>query len=308
MITLGSTGLDVFEIGLGTVELGIPSYGVKLPSEKAKTEKEAVKFLHSALEMGVNFYDTAALYGSSEDIIGKAFADRRDKAVIATKCVHLEDSWFETSGEIYSNFMKSIKNSLKRLSTDYVDVLQLHSSNEKILSHEEVIKFFEDAKKEGLIRFSGASVYGADDAKLAVSAPHMDLVQLAYNVFDRRMDDEVLPMAASLGKGVIIRSILLRGALTPRIEHFNKSSELAVRERVLSLADKLSCSLEDLPAICTSFVLTKRHGVALIGAGNESELKTALCSIDLSLSDKELEILDSYRTDNLQIIEPFRWD
>ena len=306
MIRLGKTELQVSEIGLGTVELGIPAYGVKTPDEQVKTQSDAISFLHKAIDFGVNFFDTAAAYGCSEEILGKAFADRRHKVIIASKCRQIDEKL--SDNDIYTSLMSDTYSSLKQLGTDFVDIMQLHNPTKNLFNNNGFIKFALDGKKTDLFKFVGASVYGVDDALAAVSSPVIDVVQVAYNIFDRRMEAEVFPKASELDKGIVIRSVFLRGALTPRIRYFTKPGEIFVKQHVNNLVDEFGCLLEDLPKICTAFVLTKKPGLILIGTANENELTEALSAVSYSFTSDQFDILNRYSTSNLQIIEPFRWD
>src|SRR5690606_31850647 len=125
------------------------------------SEQEAVELLHQALDSGINFFDTARLYGNSEQLIGQAFSSRRNEVVLCTKCVHFKrgDGSIPRYGELRNIIEASLMESLKALKTDYVDVFMLHSGETDILENEDVQRIFTDLTQRGVTRAIGVSVY-----------------------------------------------------------------------------------------------------------------------------------------------------
>jgi aryl-alcohol dehydrogenase-like predicted oxidoreductase len=167
---LGKTGIEVSEIAFGGVEIGIPyGIGVKNTSDML-SETNAIILLHDAVDSGINFFDTARMYGNSETIMGKAFKNRRDEAIICTKCRHLRDG----SGNIpeYSKLKElietSLNESLKALQTDHIEIFMLHQADMEILENEEISTIFSNLKKDGRCRATGVSTYTPDETKKAV--------------------------------------------------------------------------------------------------------------------------------------------
>lgn len=214
--TLGNTGLRCSAIALGTVEIGL-DYGI--PSDQnieRPDEADAIRFLNQALDLGVNFIDTAQVYGRSEDLIGQALKGRRQEYLLATKLAPITATDLEDEACLRVKVRESVENSLRCLRTDYVDVLMLHSATlEVVMKGEVLIQLLREQQRQGTARFVGASVYeGAGVA--AVSCGGFDIVQIGYSALDRSPEHAMLPLAKAKGVGVVARSVLLKGALTPR--------------------------------------------------------------------------------------------
>ena len=215
--TLGKTGIEVSELAFGGVEIGIP-YGINVKNESDMlSESEAITLLHTSLEAGINFYDTARIYGNSEKIMGQAFSNRRSEIVLGTKCRHFRDE----KGKIpaYHQLKKiiedSLNESLKALQTDYVDIFMLHSVDMEILDNEDVSEIFMSLKKEGRFRATGASTYTPEETKKAIETGVWDVIQLPFNLMDQRQA-EFFSMAQHEGIGLVIRSVLLKGILSDK--------------------------------------------------------------------------------------------
>ena len=215
--SLGKTGIAVSEIAFGGVEIGIP-YGIGVHDHSDMlTHAEAIKLLHASLEGGINFFDTARLYGESETIMGKAFHDRRQQVVLSTKCKHFRNE----KGEIpsYNDLRKTVESSLaeslKELQTDYVDVFMLHQADHEILENENVSRIFSELKDSGMVRAIGASTYTTDETKQAIESRIWNVIQLPFNLMDQRQED-FFDLAAINGVGIVIRSVLLKGLLSDK--------------------------------------------------------------------------------------------
>ncbi|PYP61323.1 MAG: hypothetical protein DMD37_13935 [Gemmatimonadetes bacterium] len=238
---LGRTGLTVGEIGFGAWAIGGNhvgnSYG---PTDDAESRRA----VRRAFELGCTFFDTADVYGHghSEELLGAALRDVRDRVILATKVggnfynrdVHpllaeriaqmadkpinqippdaplpvTHDSNF-TPG--YVRF--ALEQSLKRLGTDYIDVLQLHNPALSLISSMETYAVLEELKREGKIRWYGVSVHPPEEGLAAVRATMPDTVQIVYNVARREAEDEFFPAAHAAGIGVIAREPLANGFL-----------------------------------------------------------------------------------------------
>src|SRR5690606_29245066 len=138
------------------VGIGMPYAGKPMPSEK-----DSIRLLHQSLDEGINYYDTARMYGASERIMGQAFRDRRDRVLINTKCVHFldEDGKIPAGLPVRKTICDSLDESLKTLRTDYVDVFMLHQSSPDLLKNEEVAEVFVELRNQGKVRAIGASTY-----------------------------------------------------------------------------------------------------------------------------------------------------
>src|SRR5690606_34183294 len=214
---LGGTGLEVSEIAFGGVEIGIP-YGIGIKSEADMlTEHDAIRLLHNAVNKGINFFDTARLYGNSESIMGKAFAGMRDKVILSTKCTHFRNS----KGQLFPDdrlrelVTSSVRESLRALQTDYLDVFMLHQADVEILKNETIVRTFADLKEKGITRAIGVSTYLPDETEAVIASGIWDVVQLPFNLMDQRQQQH-FAHAHEKGVGIVVRSVLLKGLLSNR--------------------------------------------------------------------------------------------
>lgn len=192
MRRLGRTDLRVSALGFGASEIGYQ--GVAL--------KTVERLLNGALDAGLNLIDTAACYDSSEELIGRAAANRRKEFHIFTKCGHASgldaDDWTPALIE------KSIARSLKRLRTDYIDLVQFHSCEEEALRRGDVTAALQRARDRGMTRFIGYSGDGAA-ALYAARCGAFDALQMSVNIADQEAIERVLPEAISRDIGVIAK-------------------------------------------------------------------------------------------------------
>lgn len=214
---LGKTGLEVSAVGLGCMGMS-HSYGV--PAD----EKEMISLLHSAVEKGVTFFDTAEVYVygsySNEDLVGKALKPYRDRIVLATKCgIKMVDGKQVVDGRP-DVIRKSIEGSLKRLQTDYVDLYYLHRVDPAV-PIEEVAETMKDLMQQGKIRYWGLSEAGVKTIRRAHAVCPLTAVQSEYSMWWREPEKELLPALEELGIGFVPFSPLGKGFLTGR---FDKST------------------------------------------------------------------------------------
>jgi aryl-alcohol dehydrogenase-like predicted oxidoreductase len=199
---LGRTGLEVTRLGIGLAEIGF---------DLAAQEKEsAAKVLNSALDEGITFLDTAACYDDSEELIGRAVSNRRDEFVLATKCGHVTGG-YQGKAWTRKTIRDSIDRSLKRLRTDRLDLVQLHSCTVDVLEKGDVIEELEKARSDGKTRFIGYS--GDNEAALwAVRSGRFDTLQTSFNLVDQRARYELLGEAHKRGMGVITKRPIANAA------------------------------------------------------------------------------------------------
>lgn len=203
---LGSSELYVSEIGLGCMSLGTD-------------EGQAVKLIHEALDRGVNFLDTADLYdeGRNEELVGQAVQGRREDVIIATKVgnrrVPGQEGWVWDPSKDY--IKSAVKDSLRRLGTDYIDLYQLHGGtlDDPI---EETIEAFEELKREGWIRYYGISSIRPNVIREYVAKSHIVSVMSQYSILDRRPEETVLDLLEENGISAIARGPVARGILSDR--------------------------------------------------------------------------------------------
>src|SRR5437868_10567335 len=216
-VNLGSTGLKVSRICLGTM-----TYGSKKWREWVLEEEESRPFLQRALELGINFFDTADMYsvGVSEEIVGRALKDfiSRDRVVIATKVFNPMGDDPNQRGLSRKHIFHAIDDSLRRLGTDYVDLYQIHrfDPTTPIL---ETMEALHDVVRAGKARYLGASSMWAWQfskaqylARINGLTPFVSM-QNHYNLLYREEEREMLPLCADLGVGVLPYSPLARGLL-----------------------------------------------------------------------------------------------
>ena len=269
---LGRTDLKISEISLGTVELGM-DYGIPVQGDHLQpSEADAARTLNCALDLGVNLIDTAQAYGESEAIIGRALKSRRSEYILATKISSV--SWEGYTGtELRERVEASITESLRTLKTDLIDLLYIHNATPELIQCGEIVEIMQRAQEVGYARFIGTTTYGEAAPLAVLEDGRFDCIQLAYNLLDRQFEERVLPLAKENDVGVVIRSVLLKGALTYRYAHLPEElRELrTVVEAVNSLCRAQSSSLSEL---AYRFVLAHPAvSTALVGTGRVHELQ-----------------------------------
>lgn len=207
--TLGRTGLEVTQLGYGSMGLRGPrTWGVRVIGEEG-----AEKFLHAVLDAGINFLDTSPDYGLSEERIGRYLKPRRSEFYLATKCgcVYTQHEDHLEINHVWKKdvIQRNLETSLRRLCTDYVDVLQFHGGDADTLQREGLIDLLQDLRNQGLVRFLGVSS----------SLPHLpglidlgvfDTFQIPYSCLAPD-HCELITRAAEAGAGVIIRGGIAHG-------------------------------------------------------------------------------------------------
>lgn len=210
--TLGSTGMNVSVLGFGTVKLG-RNQGVKYPETFAIPEdREAQALLHLARDLGINLVDTAPAYGNSEERLGKLLKGQRQNWIICSKSGEEfvnGESLFDFSEE---HTIYSVERSLKRLNTDYLDLVLIHSDGNDmdILQNTPALETLAKLKQQGKIRAIGMSTKTVAGGLWA--AKHSDVVMVTYNLKEQD-EREVLDFCQQNQKGVLIKKALCSGHL-----------------------------------------------------------------------------------------------
>ena len=196
---LGKTDMDVSVLGFGGAEIGF----------EGATAEIVEQLLNSALDAGLNVIDTAECYECSEELIGKAVGSRRNEFFLFTKCGHPRGVGSEDWSP--GSILESIERSLRRLQTDRLDLIQLHSCSESVLRKGDVISALQTARDRGYARYIG---YSGDSraAKFAVESGAFDTLQTSINIADQEVLELTLPLAREREMGVIAKRPIANAA------------------------------------------------------------------------------------------------
>lgn len=303
---------DVFPIGLGCMGLSA-FYGP--PTEQA----EAISLLHKAIDLGVNHFDTAEMYGmgANEKLLGEAFADRRDKVRIATKFgpKFLVDEDGKPTGTTIDgtpeNMRRAVENSLQYLQTDVIDLYYLHRVDPKV-PIEETVGAMGELVKEGKVLAIGLSEASAETIRRAHATHPVSAVQSEYSIFSRDIEADILPTLKEIGATLVAYSPLGRGLLTGSMTADNKpagegeyrqgamqprfadgayEANLALVEEVRTVANAHNAHPGQ---IALSWVLGRGDNiVAIPGTTKLKNLQSNLGAADIVLTDDEVGRLNT---------------
>ncbi|MCF8541992.1 MAG: aldo/keto reductase [Candidatus Nanopelagicales bacterium] len=312
---LGRSGIQVSPLCLGTMMFG--AWG-------NPDEDECVRIIHQALDMGLNFVDTADVYaaGQTEEIVGRALAGRRDDVVLATKFYNPMGEGPNQRGASRQWIVRALEGSLRRLGTDHIDLYQVHHPD-ALTDIDETLGALSDLVRAGKVRAIGTSVFPAEQVVeaqwTAERRGHVRFVteQPSYSIFARHAEAAVLPTAERYGLGVLAWSPLNGGWLTGKYrrdatvpsdsraerngEHFDYRFESA-RQRKLDLIEGLDTIASDaglkLIELALGFVQSHRAVTsAIIGPRTMAQLDSQLTAAGLVLGDDVLDAIDA-------IVEP----
>lgn len=189
---LGKTDMQVSVLGFGGAEIGFEN----------ASPKSVTRLLNHAIDAGLNIIDTAECYERSEALIGQAVANRRDEYYLFTKCGHPDD--FESEDWRPASLLRSIERSLRRLRTDYLDGIHLHSCSAAELRQGDVIEALQRARERGHTRYIGYSGDGSA-ARYAIECGQFDTLQISISIADQEALDLLLPLARERHLGVIAK-------------------------------------------------------------------------------------------------------
>ncbi|ETT51987.1 aldo/keto reductase [Paenibacillus sp. FSL R7-269] len=311
-VKLGKTGLEVSRICLGCMSYGVPERGTHSWS---LSEQESRPFIRKALELGINFFDTANIYsdGTSEEIVGRALKEfaSRDEIVLATKVHGRMRTGPNGGGLSRKAILSEIDHSLKRLGTDYVDLYQIHRWDPST-PVEETMEALHDVVKAGKARYIGASSMPAWQFLKALHTAERHgwtrfvSMQNYVNLLYREEEREMLPLCEAEGIGVIPWSPLARGRLTrdwqetsarSESDQFGKLlySQTEEADRLVALRLKEIAEQREIPRaqVALAWVLQKKPVTApIVGATRMSHLEDAAAAVSVTLTDEEIRRLE----------------
>ncbi len=298
--TLGSTQRDLPAIGLGCMGLS-EFYGP--PTEQSA----AIKLLHEAIELGVEHFDSAEMYGmgsANESLLGEAFHDRRDQVFIATKFGPTRDP---ETGEFTGidgsreNCRRAVEGSLSRLKTDVIDLYYLHRVD-PMTPIEETVAAMGELVSEGKVRAIGLSEASGDTIRRAAKIHPIAAVQSEYSIFSRDIEEAVIPACIDVGASLVAYSPLGRGMLsgrfkeeslgeadfrsmTPRFQGEAYEANVALVDEIEAVATAKGCTSAQ---VALAWVLGRGEHIHTIpGTTKLENLKANLGAYEVSLSEDE---------------------
>jgi aryl-alcohol dehydrogenase-like predicted oxidoreductase len=300
---LGEQGLEVSAEGLGCMGMS-EFYG-------HADEGEAIRVIHRALELGVNFLDTADAYGpfTNEKLVGRAIADRRDQVVLATKFANVRGENGERLGirGDAEYVRQACDASLQRLGVEHIDLYYQHRVDKNV-EIEETVGAMKELVEAGKVRYLGLSEASPETIRRAHAVHPITALQTEYSLWTRDPEDGVLPGVRELGIGFVAYSPLGRGFLSgrfkspddfeegdfrkhnPRFEGENFQKNLELVERVKEIADEKGATPGQL---ALAWVLAQGEDIVPIpGTTKVNNLEENVAAAEIELTDPELERID----------------
>lgn len=305
--SLGRTGVQVSAACMGTMTFGWE------PDDWGSHEKESLEIAAKAIDLGINFFDTADVYGRgiSETIVGKALKGKRENIVLATKCHgKMADEDPNAWGNTRRHIVQACEASLKRLATDWIDLYQIHRPQPEV-PIDETLRALDDLIRSGKVRYAGCSTFAAwqvCEAHYVAKSLGIDgfvCEQPPYNLLDRRIERELLPFCRTYDYAVIPWSPLAGGQLSGKyldnsvtkgryatsdpMNRVNKRSSDAVR-RLKRIADRSGMSLARLSLAWVA----SQPGISslIIGARSLGQLEESVAACQVRLLEKTLKQID----------------
>ena len=311
---LGRTGLRVSALSLGTMTFG----GARSDWFRAvgSTEvDEARTLVDLCVEAGVNLFDTADVYsnGASEEILGQALGSRRGDVLVATKLHGRMGEGPNDLGQSRHHIVSAVEASLRRLGTDYIDILQVHGYDGRT-AIEETLRALDDLVRAGKVRYLGCSNYSAWQLMKALGASERERLtryeplQAYYSLLGRELEHELVPLCLDQEVGILVWSPLAFGLLSGKYRRGQPEPEGTRRTAwgepgtideeqaydVIEVLHELADARGSTPARVALAWLLARRGVAsaIVGARNREQLEDNLAAVELELDAREIERLD----------------
>lgn len=295
--TLGR-GLRVSAVGIGCMPM---VHGGNITYGGDANPDDAVRTIHRAIDLGVTFFDTAEIYGpfQNEELVGRAIRGRRENLVIATKFgFRLEGSRITGVNSTPANIKQACEGSLRRLGIDCIDLFYQHRVDPSV-PIEEVVGAMADLVQEGKVRHLGLSEAGTETIRRAQAVHPITALQSEYSIWERGVEEDILPLCQQLGIGFVPYSPLGRGFLTgairsrddlpaddwrrndPRWSEENFSANLAIVEVIRSVAQRSNASLAQ---VALAWLLAQGHEVVPIpGVKRIATMEDSAGAADLDL-------------------------
>ncbi len=283
--TLGKTGLEVSEIGFG-------AWGIGRQMWRGADDRESIRALHLAVDLGLTFIDTALVYGRghSEKLIGRFLGECQERVIVATKVPPANGMWPAqgTVSEVFppQHITSCVEQSLQNLGVEKLDLLQLHVWSQDWINQDLWYETLIDLKTSGKIGHFGVSVgdHVPETAVEIVRSGQIDTVQVIYNIFDQTAEQELFGACAENGVGVIVRVPLDEGALTGEItpkttfakkdwrnRYFGGDRKQRVQARVQLLSELLGEEVQTLSELALRFCLQSELVATVIPGMRSSE-------------------------------------
>ncbi|TYB22749.1 aldo/keto reductase [Aggregatibacter actinomycetemcomitans] len=294
---LGSQGLTVSELGLGCMGITF-GYSTEIP------QAEGVKLIRQAFDLGVTFFDTAEAYGEANEVlVGKAVAPFRDQVVVATKFGFKNGNVAEGLDSRPERIRQVVEQSLKRMNTDYIDLLYQHRVDPNV-PIEEVVGAVKDLIAEGKVKYFGLSEVGAEIIRRAHAVQPVSALQSEYSLMWREPEAEIFPLLEELNIGFVpfspLAKSLLTGTITadtqfaandfrnsvPRLQGDALKSNLGLAELVKNIAAQKGVTLAQ---VALAWVLAQKPWIApIFGTTKPHRLVENLSGADVHLSAEDL--------------------
>ncbi|HEV7705012.1 MAG TPA: aldo/keto reductase [Gemmatimonadaceae bacterium] len=302
---LGSAGPEVSAVGLGCMSIGIAD----VYTSSVSSDDKAIDLIHRALDLGVNFLDTANVYGDSEIKVGKAIRDRRNAVVLATKFGIVATSSIQNRGVdgTPENARRACDQSLQRLGVDHIDLYYLHRVDPQV-PIEETVGAMAELVHAGKVRHLGLSEAAPETVRRAHAIHPIAAVQTEYSLFSREPEDGLLTVLRELGISLVAYSPLGRGFLggrfrsvddlaaddwrrnNPRFQGEQFEKNLAIADRLREMATEKGCT----PAQLALAWLLNRHSdvIPIPGTSSIARLEENARAADIALTAADLDRIE----------------